>query len=187
MSRLRSILSSLGALGMVGVIALGATPARADNLVDITLNGGTRTATIANLTLSAVNYSHSQQQQTGTMVLTADDSTGAGTGWNVTVLSSAFAYSGAAPDGTAIPAANFAVGTPAAPAMTAGLAVGAAGPFAGTGGALDAARKVIYADASGGLGTYTQDLPVTLTIPAQARAGAYSGTLTVTIAEGPGA
>ena len=46
-------------------------------------------------------------------------------------------------------------------------------------------RKVVQANAGYGLGTYTQALDVSLTIPAQSRAGTYTGTLTTTIAAAP--
>lgn len=186
MSRLRLALTSLTML-VVALLTLSVTPARAANGIDITLNEGTRSASIANLSLSPVAYSHSEHDEGGTMVLTADDSTGAGKGWRVTVVSSDFTYTGTATGATAIPAANFVIGTPAGPSMTAGQAVAENGPFAGIGGSLETERKVIYANANGGLGTYSQSLPITLTIPAQARAGTYRATLTVTISEGPGA
>ncbi|HMQ32720.1 MAG TPA: WxL domain-containing protein [Chloroflexaceae bacterium] len=185
MFRLPRALSLIGSLGLAAAIALSAAPAaRAADSVTIAVTGGDRTASIADLTLSAVNYSHAQQNQTGSMTLTADDSTGSGQGWNVTVQSSAFNHdSGGAP----IPAANFSIDTPATPVATAGQARDDTnGPRAGAGGTLETARRVIYANASYGQGTYTQSLPVTLTVPAQARAGTYSASLTVTMAVGPG-
>ena len=180
----RRLVTALGTSAiLVGAIA---APAFAANEITQTVNAGSRTASIADLGLTAVDYSHSGQSQTGTMVLTADDSTGSGLGWNVTVLSSNFVYSGSN-GGTAIPAANFSLTSAATPAITAGQAVdGEDGPKAvTTSGTLDEARKVINANAGFGLGTYTQDLGVSLSIPAQARAGTYTGTMTVTINSGP--
>ncbi|CAN5461824.1 hypothetical protein BH20CHL6_BH20CHL6_15370 [soil metagenome] len=52
-------------------------------------------------------------------------------------------------------------------------------------GTLDSARKVVQANAGYGEGTYTQDLGVSLLIPAQSRAGTYTGTLTTTISAAP--
>jgi hypothetical protein len=171
------------------VFTLGATlPAFASDTVSQTLNGGTQTASVANLTLAAVTYSHSAQAQTGTMTLTADDSTATGAGWNVTIQSSAFVYSGSN-SGTNIPAANFSITSAATPAMTAGQAVDATGgpkvPATSPVGALDTARKVIQANVGFGLGTYTQDMGVSLAIPAQSRAGTYTGTLTTSITAAP--
>jgi len=163
-------------------------PVAAANQVTQTINAGTRTASIADLALSAVNYSHSAQSNTGTMVLTADDSSGSGAGWNVTVQSSAFVYSGAN-GGTNIPAANFAITTAGAATRTAGQSVDIVGgpstPLVGSTGSLDIARKTMSALVGFGQGTYTQNLDVSLSIPALSRAGTYTGTMTVTISAGP--
>ena len=164
-------------------------PAGAVNTVTQTINAGTRSASIADASLSAVSYSHSAQTSTGTLVLTADDSSGSGAGWNVTVQTSAFVYSGSF-GGTNIPAANLSLTSASAATSTAGEAVDVVGgpkvpltlipPVA-----LDTARKTIQAEITFGEGTYTQNLGVSLSIPAQSRVGTYTGTLTVTIAAGP--
>jgi hypothetical protein len=182
----RRVALSLGAGALlVGTIA---GPAFAADTVTQAVNAGTRTASIANLTLTAVSYSHSAQTQTGSMTLTADDSTGSGAGWNVTVLSSAFVYSGAN-SGTNIAASNFSLSSAAAPVATAGEAVDATNgpkvPTVSPVGTLDSARKTVQANAAYGEGTYTQALGVSLSIPAMSRAGTYTGTLTTTIAAAP--
>lgn len=166
-----------------------AMPASAANTITQTINAGTRTSSIADLTLGAVSYSHSAQASTGTMVLTADDSSGSGLGWNVTVQSSAFVYSGPN-SGTNIPAANFSITSAAGPTATAGEPVDLIGgpmvPLTFTTPAtLDSARKTLQAELTYGEGTYTQGLDVSLAIPAQSRVGTYTGTLTVTISAGP--
>ena len=178
------------AVALAAVLAATlAMPASAANTVTQTINAGTRTSSVADLTLGAVSYSHTAQASTGTMTLAADDSSGSGAGWNVTVLSSAFVYTG--PNGgTNIPAANFAITAAAAATSTAGDAVDTgAGPKVPTGftapATLDSARKTLQADATYGEGTYTQGLDVSLSIPAQSRVGTYTGTLTVTISSGP--
>lgn len=149
------------------------------------LGGGTRTASITGGTLAAANYSHTSQLSNGTLTLAVDDSTGSGLGWNVTVQSSALAYSGSF-GGTSLAAANLSIGTPATPVVAAGQAVdGTNGPLAGSGGTLDTPRKVIFANAGYGKGQYTQSLPVALTIPGTTLAGTYTATLTVNIAAGP--
>ena len=170
-----------------GLFAQSATAA--DTVTQV-LNGGTRTASVADLTMSAVNYSHSAQTNTGSMTLTADDSSGTGLGWNVTIQSSAFVYSGAN-SGTNIPAANFSLTSAAAPTATAGQAVDVLGvggpkvPAVSPVGTLDSARKTVQALPTFGQGTYTQALGVSLSIPAQSRAGTYTGTLTTTISAAP--
>ncbi|GAB4336848.1 MAG: hypothetical protein Kow0010_24800 [Dehalococcoidia bacterium] len=163
--------------------------ALADNSVTQTVNGGSRTATVADATLAAVNYSHSDQSNAGTLTLTVDDSSGTGDGWNVTIQSSNFVYTGVN-NGTDIPAANFSITAANAPVLVAGQAIDATnGPkvSASPTGSLDVARKVIEANAGYGQGTYTQVLDVSLTVPGGSRAGTYTATLTVTIAAGPGA
>ena len=166
-----------------------AAPALAVNTVTQVVNGGTLTASVADLALGAVTVTHTTQPSVGSLTLTADDSTGKALGWNVTLQSSAMAYSGAFGTSPAndIPAANLAIATPGTPAMTAGQAVDVTnGPKAvGTGGALNAAIKVINANAAFGMGTYTQSVPLTLTVPANPRQGTYTATLTVTVASGP--
>ena len=187
--RMRARATLTGTLAGVLLTAALAGSAAAANTVTQTVNGGTLTASVADLTLGAVTVTHATQPSTGSLTLTADDSTGKALGWNVTILSSAMAYSGTYGTSPAndIPAANLALGTPATPVMTAGQAVDVTnGPkVVGTGGALNAAIKVINANAVYGMGTYTQTLPLTLTVPANPRQGTYTATLTITVSSGP--
>lgn len=174
-------------LGLAGALSAAvAAPAVAADTVTQTITAGTRTASIADLILTAVSYSHADQSSTGTMTLTADDSTGSDLGWNVTVQASDFTSGG-----DTIAASNFAITTANAPSATAGQAVDATNgpkvPATNATGTLDLAREVIEANAGFGKGTYTQDLDVSLTIPGQTLAGTYISTLTVTISSGPGA
>lgn len=145
------------------------------------------TASVADLNLPSVTSSHVAQTTTGTMTLTVTDSA-AGAGWNVTILSSALAYSGANA-GTSIPAANLSITEARSPALVSGQAIDPSGgpkvPLSGTTGTLDVARKTIQADVGYGGGTYTQDLGVSLVVPADSRAGTYTATLTVTASAGP--
>lgn len=190
MSRLIKLLGRAGiALALVAVLAIAAAvPAFAADTVTMSIAGGTRTASVADLPLGEVTYGHAAQDKAGTMTLTADDSTGTGAGWNVTVLSSAFVYSGGN-GGTDIPAANFSLTSAAAPVMTAGQAVDATNgpkvPTTSPVGTLDAAKKEVQAEIAFGQGSYTQDLGVNLGIPAQSRAGTYTGTLTTSITSAP--
>jgi hypothetical protein len=173
---------------LVGTIA---GPTVAANTVVLAVTGSGLTASVADLTLTSVPYQNAAHDVTGSMVLTADDSTGTGAGWNVTIQASAFVWVGTANGGINIPAANFALTAAAAPALVAGQAVSAT---AATGpqvpptsplGTLDSARKTLCATAAYGAGTYTQALGVTLTIPAMSRVGVYTGTLTTTITSAP--
>ena len=148
------------------------------------------TASIADLTLPAVTYSHIDQATVGTLTLTAEDNQAdPGAGWHVTVVSSDFVYSGPYP-GIAIPAINFRVTSAGTPIAISGQAVDPVhGPTVPSDlafpASLETPRTVLRADAGYGQGTYTQALDVALTIPAMSLAGTYTATLTVTISTGP--
>jgi hypothetical protein len=173
------------------LVATVAGPAFAANTVIQAITGSGLIASVADLTLASVAYQNAAHDVTGTMVLTADDSTGSGAGWNVTIESSAFVWVGTANGGTDIPPAKFALTSAAAPAMIAGQAVSVAlstgpqVPPTSPLGTLDTPRKTLVATAAYGAGTYSQALGVTLTIPAQSRVGIYTGTLTTTITSAP--
>jgi len=177
------------ALAATATLALVLPVAAADTVTQA-VTAGTRSASVANLKLGAVAYSHSAQDSSGSMTLTADDSTGSNLGWNVTILSSAFVYSGGN-SGSNIPAANFSLTSAAGPVRTAGQAVDALGvggpkvPVISPVGTLDTARKTVQAMLTFGNGTYTQALGVSLSIPAQSAAGTYTGTLTTSITAAP--
>jgi hypothetical protein len=185
----RRLVFGLGAaVLLVGTLA---GQAAASDTITQAITGSGLTASVANLTLSSVAYQNSAHDVTGTMVLTADDSTGSGAGWNVTIQSSAFVWVGTANGGTDIPASKFALTSAAAPTKIAGQAIGLAlstgpqVPPTSPIGTLDTPRKTLVATAAYGAGTYSQDLGVTLTIPAQSRVGVYTGTLTTTITSAP--
>ena len=185
----RRMALGLGASALV--VGSLAGPALAEDTVSQTITGSGLTASVADLTLPSIAYQNAAHDVTGTMTLTADDSTGSGAGWNVTIQSSAFVWVGTANGGTDIPAANFAISSAAAPTLIAGQAVSATAatgpqvPTVSPVGSLDSARKTLQATAAYGAGTYSQALGVTLTIPAQSRVGVYTGTLTTTITSAP--
>jgi hypothetical protein len=173
---------------LVGMVA---GPAFAANTVTETITGSGLTASVADVTLASVPYQNNAHAVTGSMLLTADDSTGSGAGWNVTIMSSDLVWVGTANGGTDIPAADFALTSAAAPTLIAGqiidvaLSTGPEVPPTSPLGSLDSARKVLVATAAYGAGTYSQALGVTLTIPAQSRVGTYTGTITTTITSAP--
>jgi hypothetical protein len=185
----RRLAPGLGA-GILLVAAL-AGPAFAADTITQAITGSGLTASVGDVTLTSVAYQNAAHAVVGTMTLTADDSTGSGAGWNVTIVSSDFVWVGTANGGFDIPAANLSLSSAAVPVMIAGQVVGVA---AATGpqvpptpplGTLDTARKTISATAGYGSGTYTQGLGITLAIPAMSRVGVYTGTLTTTITSAP--
>lgn len=183
-------------IAVVGIsLAAGLAPASAADSVSQAVTGGTKTASVTTLALTSVTSTHSLQNSIGIMTLAVDDSTGTGAGWNVTELVSSFAYTGAN-SGTAIPASAFSITSVGTITSSAGQAINAtgtdaaptgpqSGALAGVTGALDTARKVIRAGANYGQGTYSQPINVNLAIPADSRAGTYTGTLTTSITAGP--
>lgn len=179
------------AIGAAALLATIAGPALAADTVSVTITGSGLTASVSNLTLASVGYQNTAHDVTGSMLLTAEDNTGLGAGWSVTIVSSAFVWVGTANGGIDIPAAQFALTSAAVPILVAGQIVGVA---AATGpqvppltpiGTLDTPRKTLSATAAYGSGTYTQALGVTLSIPAMSRVGTYTGTLTTTITSAP--
>jgi X-Pro dipeptidyl-peptidase len=176
------------AILLVGTLAGSAL---ASDTVTEAITGSGLTASIADLSLTDVAYQNTSHNVTGTMVLTADDSTGSGAGWNVTVLASDFIWVGTANGGTDIPANKFALTSASAPtkivgqAVSVALSTGPQVPPTSPLGSLDTARKVLVATAAYGAGAYSQNLGVTLTIPGQSRVGTYTGTLTTTITSAP--
>jgi WxL domain surface cell wall-binding len=185
----RRLALGIGAGALLIATAVG--PAFAANTVTQAITGSGLTASVADLTLASVAYQNAAHDVTGTILLTVDDSTGSGAGWNVTIQSSPFVWVGTANGGTDIPASKFALTSAAAPTMLAGqvvdvaLSTGPQVPPTSPYGTLDTARKVLVATAAYGAGTYSQSLGVTLTIPAQSRVGVYTGTLTTTITSAP--
>ena len=157
-------------------------------------------ASVADMAFPALSYSHGAQSVTGSLTLDATD-TGSGgllgttnAGWNVTIQSSALAYSG--PNaGTAIPAANLAITAAHPPTWLSGQQISPSGGPRTTNvtGSLDVARKTLQADGPSGvlvrtyygIGTYRQIIDVSLSVPGQSRAGTYTSTLTVTMSAGP--
>lgn len=171
------------AVGAVTAAALVVSPAAfaADSDVAVSVTGGLRTASFANASLPAVATSHSGTTSNGSLVLTADDSTGTGAGWTVTASVSDFAYSGSN-SGTAITAGNFTI-APSTVSSTAGQDT--TGLTVGAGGSLDTPRTVLSADADSGMGTYSQAVEAALSVPADSRVGTYTGTLTTNMTAGP--
>jgi hypothetical protein len=154
------------------------------------------TASVENLEMPAVPYSHHPQTTSGRAVLTATDSSLyvplvgnlLGIGWHVTGQTSALVYSGPN-QGTSIPAANLSVASVEAPVAQTGSQpihpIGGPRAAASPAGSLDTPRKVLQANSGYGAGTYTQGIALSLTIPANTRAGTYTATLTTTISTGP--
>src|SRR6185369_1591200 len=143
----RRLLAGVGATAVL--VATLAGPALASDTVILAITGSGLTASVADLTLTSVPYQNAAHNVTGTMTLTADDSTGSGAGWTVTIMSSALVWVGTANGGLDIPANQFSLSSAAAPVKVAGQVVSVA---ASTGpqvpptsplGSLDTPRKTL--------------------------------------------
>jgi hypothetical protein len=183
-------------IAVVGIsLAAGLGPASAADSVTQNVTGGTKTASVTTLALTDVATSHAAVNNTGIMTLAADDSTGTGAGWNVTEAVSSFAYTGTN-SGTPIAAANFSITSVGTITSSAGQAIDTtgtdlaptgpqSGTLAGVSGALSTPVTVLRAGVNFGQGTYSQPINVNLAVPANSRAGTYTGTLTTSITSGP--
>jgi hypothetical protein len=146
------------------------------------VTAGVRSATLDPAIFGLVPFSHGEQLIDTTATLAVDDLTGAGVGWNVTLSSSALTWTaanGGPTTGTDLPASALAVTTVGDITIVAGenwvgdTAIGALG------------SPVKVLSTSGGNGSYTALLTLTLTVPGQASVGTYAGTLTTTISAAP--
>ncbi len=142
---------------------------------NVSANGGALSVTISTSpTFDPLNYSNSAQNPTSAMQITIDDARATGAGWAV----SAVVTAASAPAGVTFDESNFSFTDIADPVRTAGQDV--TGLEKGVDGTLETSRSLLTAEANDGQGTYTQGLTLGIDIPAFAKAGDYSGTLTIT-------
>lgn len=186
----RFALSAAAAFAIASSVVAPVFAAPANNSVtQVITSAGSLGAYVDNATMGSIAYSNSAGSTTGTLNLHVTDPRGNAAGWNVTIASGNFAYSGASPIGQAIPASGFTLTSLGTPSVVAGQARdNTHGPnaySASLNASLDSARKVISADAGWGSGDYDQALGVGLAIPAQSQAGTYTANLTVLIASAP--
>lgn len=144
-------------------------------------------AELTDLKLPTVTYSHSDQQTTGTLLLTVDSlASPAVLSWNVTIQASNF-IAQPLTSAASIPAANLVLLSASPPERIAGKRVTSAGPSVPSTltlpATLDTPRKVLQARAAAGV--YEQSLEVQLTIPGTTPAGSYVSDITVTFGVGP--
>jgi putative surface cell wall-binding protein len=170
------------ALACVLVGALAA-PAFADNngsqaTANAAVTAGDRAATLAgSVTFPAVPASHSNQAATAQNTsVEVNDLSGTDAGWNVSIVASALALNGGS---ATIPAGDVSLAGFGALASISGATTGIT---PGSVASIGSAVALLSAPAGDGVGDYTQAFSLGLTVPADTPAGAYSGTLTVTVA-----
>ncbi len=137
------------------------------------------TVSLGAITLSAYNTT-----VTATAAVTVDDESGAGAGWNLTATSTTLTNGSATLPATSTQvtsgAATAGTGNCSLPTNTVSYPVTLpAGTTAPT------AVRVYNASAGTGAGPSQLALATTITVPANARAGTYSSTITFTVSSGP--
>ncbi len=195
----------LASLVGYGVPAFAATSANTS--VSATLTGGTLSVTAPASLSWAATLNGTDQSLAEPATLGANDNTGTGNGWNVTVVSTALtATINSAP--VTIPS-NWAVelngssssaSATTAPAMTENQPSGSTGTYTdptgntatyplavpGVHGRSNPTPAVVYSAAAGsGMGDFNLAADVWQNIPANAKAGNYTATFTWAIAVGP--
>lgn len=166
-----------------------ALPAAADTTVNptvgVSIAGGSLSIAADSLTYTGnsdqLTYSHGSQQVTATTTLTADDLTGSGAGWHVTVDTGGL--TGSNNSAHVIDASTFTVtgGTlDATSGSTTGVTANTTDQSLGSG-----AVSVLSAAAGSGDGTYTEGLTIGIAVPGNQAVDDYTGSLTITIATTP--
>jgi hypothetical protein len=177
-------------LTLGSVVALSAVGAAFADTSDFTqsVTGGSLSATVVtDPTFGAVVYSYTSETSDGTLAIQVDDSRGTGAGWHLTLSSSTLAYTGSHPTQAALAATNVSIQSAAAPVSVAGEDTTGVTVPTGIPGTLDVPRTFLTAASDAGEGTYTQDVTIRVTLPAQTATGDYNGTLTLTEVSGPSA
>jgi hypothetical protein len=146
-----------------------------------TVTAGTMTASATSITLGDVVTAHTVVDATGSMDFSADDSTGAGAGWTASEAMTDLIPVSTDPAGAIpIPVGDITITTGA---LTSGLGEGATGVTpAGTITLSTDETTILSATPEDGMGAYTLAPALSVAIPADTYAGAYTGTLTTTIA-----
>lgn len=173
----RSLRSGLFALFMVGSLVVAGSAVSAAT--------GTATLTAGSLTVSApANFSYSGTltgdvlNLASSFAVNVNDATGSKAGWNIQATIGVL--TDAASD--TIPAANHTIQGVAVSGTTGTAPVNSIGyPLA----LPTTAAKIFNSAAAKGMGKSTETFTTQLTVPADAAAGSYSTTLTISIVSGP--
>jgi hypothetical protein len=175
------------AIVLAGVAALIAVPVvLADNApATASVTGGSLTETTASTPSVSVTLNGTNQVPTYTMNIAANDQTGTGSGWNLTVTSTRFEtaggkfFSNTASQVTGVTSACArGTCTPPTNSITYPLTLPA-------GATAPTAVKLFNAAANSGMGDFTVTPTVGVTIPANAYAGTYTSTITLAVASAP--
>ncbi|MDQ2714441.1 MAG: WxL domain-containing protein [Chloroflexota bacterium] len=157
--------------------------------VTTTITGGSLSETTASTQAPSATLAGTNQSITYTMPITLTDLRGSGAGWNLTITSTQFTTGG---------------GTPQTLATTASTITGVTSAHVGTDAYTDPTNSITYAPLqvpaaatapnavkffnaalTTGLGTFTVTPTVSIFLPANTYAGAYTSTVTLAVVSGP--
>lgn len=181
-------IAAIGAVALA-LIATTALPAFADSITSTTsVTAGTLTETASGTPTISQTLNGSDHTDSYSFSINADDATGSGTGWNMTITSTQFTTGGGTPHtlatsassltGVTVSCVSGATCTNPTNAITYPLTV----PAAST---APTAVKFFNAAANTGMGNFTLTPTINVTIPANAYAGTYTSTVTLAIVSGP--
>jgi hypothetical protein len=169
----------------VAALAVAGSATAASVTATATVSAGTLSLSSAAAPSVSATLNGTDQSPSYTMPMTANDATGSGAGWNVTITSTAFttgthSLSNSASTVTGVTSACAGGTTCTNP--TNGITYNLGVPAAGT---APTAVKLFNAAANTGMGSFTLTPSVQVAIPANTYAGAYSSTVTLAVVSGP--
>jgi hypothetical protein len=171
-------------LAIAASLGIGIGAAGADT-VSVSVVPGSMSTNTTDLHLSPLTFSYETQGVIGEVQITATDATAEQTGWSVNLQADDFTGP------RTVDAANLEVYYVDAPVKVAGQDINAGGPkipgFTALGSISKrtGGRNVLHALPNSGKGTYTENVGLQLTLPAEAPVGQYNTVLTVTITAAP--
>ena len=159
----------------------------ADVPVTATVSAGTLSVSSSATPSLSVTLTGTDKNPTYTAPLQANDETGSGNGWNLTVTSTQFSTGGATPRTLSATASSvLSVTSACAQGTCTNPTNGTSYPVVVPAGSSPPTPVKFYsAAANTGMGDFTMTPTVRVNIPANAYAGSYSSTLTVAVVSGP--
>lgn len=188
LARTRRLSLALALVGALAVVLVA--PASADTVTGTaTVTGGSLSEVASGTPGFSVTLNGTDQTATSSaMTLDANDPTGTGAGWNLTITSTQFSTGGATPKTLATTATTITGVASACKQGTCTLPTNAITYSALTvpaGATAPTAVKFFNAAANSGMGEFTITPTFSISIPANAYAGTYSSTVTLSIVSAP--
>lgn len=184
---LRKTVLAVGLLALVAGIHGAATALSASVPVTATVNAGTLTLSSSATPSLSVTLNGTDQTPTYTVPMAANDETGSGSGWHLTITSTQFTTGGGTPRTLSTSASSI---TGVTASCTQGTCTnptnGTTYPLGVPAGSTPPVAVTFYsAAAASGIGDFTVTPTVQVSIPANAYAGTYTSTLTLAVVSGP--